>query len=28
VDVAAEYIGNGQVRIDYKGIKETWDLSY
>lgn len=28
VEVGAEYIGNGQVRIDYKGIKETWDLSY
>lgn len=28
IEVGAEYLGNGQVRIDYKGIKETWDLSY
>ena len=28
IQVGAEYIGNGQVRIDYKGIKETWNLSY
>ena len=26
IQVGAEYIGNGQVRIDYKGIKEAWDL--
>ena len=26
IQVGAEYIGNGQVRIDYKGIKEDWDL--